>query len=105
MTPKGPQTSNYRILTGVGIRTINKIIKFMRDHAVQNMRDFLGNCAMKSFTVVSKNKERKVETVSLGDLQNLLRQRKIIESGEELDEKLVELLQLSPEYDEWLVFK
>lgn len=105
MTPKGTQNIDYRILTGVGIRTINKIIKFMRDHSLKSLREFLKDCDVKSVTVVSKNKERTIETVSLNDLQTLLRQRRIIDYGEDLDEKLVEILQLSPEHDEWLTIK
>lgn len=105
MTPKGTQNIDYRILTGVGIRTVNKIIKFMSNHSLKSLKEFLKDCVMKSITVVSKNKERTIETVSLSDLQTLLRQRKIIDYGEDLDEKLVEILQLSPEHDEWLVIK
>lgn len=105
MTPKGTQNIDYRILTGVGIRTVNKIIKFMSNHSLKSLKEFLKDCVMKSITVVSKNKERTIETVSLSDLEALLRQRKIIDYGEDIDEKLVEILQLSPEHDEWLVIK
>lgn len=96
---------NFDTLTGSAIRVINRILKYMNENNIQDIHILVEPCELKAVTVVSKKGEWKVETVALSDFETFLKQKKIIDYSEHLDDRLVELFQLSNDHDDMLVVK
>lgn len=94
---------NFSTLTGPAIRVVNRILKYMSERNLQDSRSLLEPCGFKTVTVVSKKGERRIETVALSDFETFLKQNKIIDYGEHVDDRLVELFQLSNDHDDMLV--
>ena len=103
--PQVCKSMNFDTLTGSAIRVINKILKYMNENNILDIHMLVEPCELKAVTVVSKKGEWKVETVALSDFETFLKQKKIIDYSEHLDDRLVELFQLSNDHDDMLVVK
>ena len=81
------------------IRIFNKIIAYVQENKIDYIDDFIGKKNIEQISIISKTKEHKIETITANKLREVLREKQIIDYGEDLDENFVEFLEVNPKYE------
>lgn len=103
--PKTTKFLNFEVLDGESIRIVNRIIKNLDDHNIKNVHSWLPKEHIESFSIISKDKDHLVETMKVSNLTTFLADLKITNYGEELNERFVELIELSHDHDDYIMIK
>lgn len=103
--PKTTKFLNFEVLDGESIRIVNRIIKLLDDQNIKNVQSWLPKEHIESFSIVSKDKEHFVETMKVSHLTTFLADLKITNYGEELNERFIELIELSHHHDDYIMIK
>lgn len=103
--PKDTAFLKFSILSTPAVRLFNRINKYLSKKDISNFEDILPKDIINPIEVVSKSKTHNVDAVKISDLRSFFTQQKILSYGEEICEKFIEFLQISPEYDDVIMLK
>ena len=103
--PASTKTIDYFQLEGRTIRIFNRIIGYMKECDISDCIDIIPKEEIDLFTVVSKDKERMVETIRTFKFRDLLRSKDIINYGEELEEQFLELLVINENHKDIILLQ
>jgi len=92
--PVSTKNFNYDNISGVGIRILNKIIRYMKEKKLKDVRDFIGHENIKNKKLVASSKSEIIEVILAEDFLKVLRDTKIMKRWEDLDENLQIFLSL-----------
>ena len=103
--PKSTKNFNYDELSGSGIRIINKIIRYMREHKIKDVSNFIGKENIEQREVIASNKTEIIEIVQAEKFHSILREKWIVKRWEDQDENLQTFLGLSAYMCEFLMLR
>ena len=92
--PVSTKNFNYDNISGVGIRILNKIIRYMKEKKIKDVRDLIGHENIKTKQLVADSKSEMIEVILAEDFLKVLRDTKIMKRWEDLDENLQIFLSL-----------
>lgn len=92
--PQNTKNFNYENLSGIGIRLINKIVRFMRENKISDVIVFLGRENIVTKNLIAESKSETVEIITSDTFLKVLRDKKILKRWEDLDENLQVFLSL-----------
>jgi len=92
--PVNTKNFNYDNISGIGIRILNKIIRYMKEKKIKDVRDFIGHENIKTKQLVVGSKSEIIEVILAEDFLKVLRDTKIMKRWEDLDENLQIFLSL-----------
>ena len=103
--PSSNNQIDFNMLEGSTIRFCNKIIRYMKENDIIDVSELIKKNEIDLVNIVSKDKEHMIEVIQFTKFQDILLSKDIIKHREELDEKLVELIQLNYDYSDVLIIK
>lgn len=98
------KTEGLKNLRGPGIRQLNKIVNYCKSKRIE-FEDFIPEEYLETIIVVSKKKDHEIKVVHSSKLAKFLAGYKIIPHGEEIDERLEDWLEISDDYEHFLMVK
>lgn len=103
--PKSTPNFNYDNLSGIGVRIINRIIRYMKENKIKDITDFIGKENIESREVIASTKTEIIEIVLAVKFHAVLREKGIVKRWEDLDENLQTFLGLSAYMCEYLMMR
>lgn len=103
--PQSTKFLSFDKLTVPAVRVFNRIINYIQNQqAVSSVRDLLKD-KIQIKTVVSKDKEFTVETISTQEFEAVLKDKKILKRHEEVPEEFNDFIELSPNAEDIIMVK
>ena len=103
--PKSSKHLDYLKLEPNSIRLFNKIIKYMKENNISDPDEFIGQENIESVQIFSKTKEDKIDVLKSSTLKTILKDKKILNHGDDLDENFIEFLEVSSNYEDTLMMR
>lgn len=103
--PKSTANFNYDNLSGIGVRIINRIIRYMKENKIKDVTDFIGNENIEKREIIASKKTEIIEIVLAVNFHTILREKGIVRRWEDLDENLQTFLGLSAYMCEYLMMR
>lgn len=103
--PPSNKHMDYKKLEGPSIRIFNRIINYMKTNEIMDIINFLNKENLDLIEVVGKDKQDTIETIQALKLRDILRDKDIINYGEELDDNFIEFLEVSPQYNDIIMIR
>jgi len=94
---------DFSKLEGQTVRICNKIIRYMRAYDITDVSKLIQRDEIELFNVVSKTKEHVIQTIQVSKFKDILKSKDIIKHGDDIDEKFLEFLQVSPAHEDIIV--
>ena len=103
--PESSKHLDYSKLEPNSIRLFNKIIKNMKESNISDPDEFIGQENIESVQIFSKTKEDKIDVLKTSTLKTILKDKKILNHWEDLDENFIEFLEVSSNYEDTLMMR
>ena len=103
--PKSSKHLDYSKLEPNSIRLFNKIIKYMKESNISDLDEFIGQENIESVQIFSRTKEDKIDVLKSSTLKTILKDKNILNNGEDLDENFIEFLEVSSNCEDTLMIR
>ena len=83
--PNPSKNFDYKHLAAPDIRIMNRVIKYMDDHIIDDVEDFIGNGKISVVEVIGNNKTEDIHIINAQDFTDVLIEKNWLEDEEVLD--------------------
>ena len=103
--PRPTAQLDYSQLEGPTIRIWNRIVRYMKQNDINDMNELIQPNEVDMLNIVSKDKEHVVRVVQKSKFEDILLSKDIIRHRGQLEDRFIELVQLSPDHSDVLTLK